>query len=240
MLAACLSAEPPVDGDGRSVRIGSVHVRADTARTTREAATIVRRAAPVLRELFGSDPGSVEVTLVSSPDAPGYAYDSFDQDRNEILLLWDGHDPDYAEWTLVHELAHAFQHALDPAAYEREPSWIHEGWAEHACWRYYAALGRDRADGFLRAQARRRREGGRSFLEVAGDVYAHDWPVTYPACHLAVHVLARDHSEGAVAAYFRDPIRTDLEGGLAAHFGVTPRELDRRIDALVRELVGGD
>ena len=77
----------------------------------------------------------------------------FDHEAVEIWLRWWEDDVPFSEWLLSHELAHAYQFAARPAAYLEEPSWIHEGWAEHAVATRLTAQDAEAARGYLRRQA---------------------------------------------------------------------------------------
>ncbi len=181
--------------------------------------------------LFGVTAADLSIELVMG-DAERPEYDHFDQGRNVVRMGWPAADEALGLWTLAHEVAHAYEFAHDAVAYEDEPSWIHEGLAEYAVWAWKRALDPAEGERFLRAAARDHRASGAPFREVFADVYAFDWSVAYPPCHLAVHVLARDTGREGVLRYFREHGAGRPDAALRRVAGLGPRELERRVDAL--------
>ena len=199
---------------------------------TPNARTALEEALRAHRRLFDAQPATLTIRMYADPQDPDLTYEAFDHEAGEIRMHWPEDDEPYGEWTLVHELAHAFQYALDPEAYVREPSWVHEGLAEYAVWEFYRGRDEAEAEAFLRDQARRYLRRSRPFDEVLADVYRASWRRSYPACHLAVHVLG---SEVALD-YFRSHGVGQPEEELRRTTGADAAQLAARVDRLAREL----
>ena len=205
---------------------------------------LARESLPRLRRLyrdwFGAEPMGLRVELVSDA-AQRPEYDHFDQERNTIRMGWDREAQQASQLTLAHELAHAFQWALDPLAYEQDPAWIHEGLAEYAVWLDLRSRSSARADAYLLAAARALVDGGQPFGAVFADVYARPFWESYPACHLAVHVLAeRPGGRAQLLSYFRTHGEGRPDEALRAQFGLDPAQLEQQVLALAHGLLEED
>ncbi|HED64677.1 MAG TPA: hypothetical protein ENJ09_03875 [Planctomycetes bacterium] len=170
--------------------------------------------------------------------AEAFPYDFFDQTTGRVGITLSG-DEALDTWTLAHELAHAYQWAFDPLAYEAEPSWIHEGLAEYLVYVELGSRDPTAARAFLEHAARETLARGLPFERVFSDVYAASWERTYPVAMLAIALLAREPEGPAkLRAYFRAHGPTHPARALRRVFGFGPRELSQRVERLAHELGG--
>ena len=210
--ASCMTA--PADSDinagsnstdlaQRPTSSQGVTVQAEDERTSR---AVSKMLAPIIKAhsiTFGVEVESLIIRALTDPDDPEFGYDSFDHETNTIAMQWNWEDLDYTRWLLAHELAHAFQFAFDPEAYVQEPSWIHEGWAEYAVWRFFDSKSAAEGQTFLSSQAQAFLERGAPLRQVIRNVYAFDWPRSYPTCFLTVHYLAQQFGPKSLGEFFR-------------------------------------
>ena len=227
---------PDADRGWFETSVQGYYVRSDRSRVPPAATAVLASARQVYEELFGvGDPDGLAIHLVQDPENPDYRSDFFDHETLEIWLRWWEDDVPFSEWLLGHELAHAYQFAARPSAYREEPSWIHEGWAEHAVAALLAAKDPEAARNYLRSQGESFLQRGADFDRVFHDVYSFPWRRAYPACHLAVHLLVQRQGEAAVMEYFtvhgQAPEATfeRFFGAPVAAFGGAIRELAEKL-----------
>lgn len=219
--------------------VGPFRLVVDEGEVPVRAVEILESARPLYERLFDVKwEERLTIRLFRDAEHADYDGDYFDPEGPTSQLHWSGEDPAYDEWLLVHELAHAFQWALDPKAYAEEPSWIHEGWAEHAAWAYYRARDPEEAQRFLVRQARAYLKDGLPFDKAFRHVYSVPWKRAYPGCQLAVYLIETEHGgPSAVRDYFRVHGRGDAKKRFEKVLGVTVKEHARRVQELARRLV---
>jgi hypothetical protein len=208
-----------------------IEIETDSAEIPPEALGALAEIERAYDELFGVHPTGLVIELVTEVRRRP-VYDHFDTERNAVRMGWRSEDPAGSKWTLAHELAHAWQFHLDPEAYAREPSWIHEGLAEYAVWAWLDVAYPERAARLLERTASARLNSAVSFAALYDDIYAFDWQVAYPTCHLAVQVLARRSGARAVLDYFVEHGTGAPLSAFRRAFGCDPRDLDLSIEAL--------